>query len=677
MAAIAGMDDEAEIMAGGGQLFGRIDVRASASSDAAAVQASADSVLANTLSSCTVGIYTNHIKHMKEWARGNHNTDEIFEANGELRVPMCSDLVNNYLGHLNLRRVEVKKKSAVAVGGVTKEKQLAVSYITGVTSAISWYHTSQKQQVRGDVILIMTNFKKGYKRAIAQQKFEGMYPMLEGKNHLSFEGYEVLADTALRLKPEGPGGSWSQGLFFWPYLLLLWGTIARVASVGLLMLQHISIKNGAISVKIPKAKCDQDGESCFEKHMFANPKKPSQCVVLALAVRVFTMKLAGDFRLFEGLEPQRRFCDILSVVIGKIDGMRKWLFEDIGAHSVKKGACTFLNSILGGPNVHAVELRADHAIGDVRSRYIFQSPAQDMFIGRLLAGLPMQDIDFSLKMPEFTQAPVIDWDTILPEHKNLPVNFQPVIPALLASLVYHAQWLRSNLDPNHPLLMSHLFTSGQVESLFPHVSVAHDPHGGGIPGSVQDHALLVKMPEAVAQTMAERFTIAGVAPLTPASVSDIVVSAVATALKQAGVRSSNASDAVTRPHRMHLWPSTEGFHRVPHTWTLLAMSCKALWRMWVRGNSAEGVMPYRCIKQHDLPRFDVAKFNKQRILLSKFRGVGTFLEGHCGVEASNISNLEDSQLQAAFDEAWSSVTEFWGQAHEDLSFSTIYDHLPK
>jgi len=677
MAEIAGMDDEAEITAGGGQLFGRIDVRASASSDAAAVQASADSVLANTLSSCTVGIYTNHIKHMKEWARGNHNTDEIFEANGELRVPMCSDLVNNYLGHLNLRRVEVKKKGAVAVGGVTKEKQLAVSYITGVTSAISWYHTSQKQQVRGDVILIMTNFKKGYKRAIAQQKFEGTYPMLEGKNHLSFEGYEVLADTALRLKPEGPGGSWSQGLFFWPYLLLLWGTIARVASVGLLMLQHISIKNGAISVKIPKAKCDQDGESCFEKHMFANPKKPSQCVVLALAVRVFTMKLAGDFRLFEGLEPQRRFCDILSVVIGKIDGMRKWLFEDIGAHSVKKGACTFLNSILGGPNVHAVELHADHAIGDVRSRYIFQSPAQDMFIGRLLAGLPMQDIDFSLKMPEFTQAPVIDWDTILPEHKNLPVNFQPVIPALLASLVYHAQWLRSNLDPNHPLLMSHLFTSGQVESLFPHVSVAHDPHGGGIPGSVQDHALLVKMPEAVAQTMAERFTIAGVAPLTPASVSDIVVSAVATALKQAGVRSSNASDAVTRPHRMHLWPSTEGFHRVPHTWTLLAMSCKALWRMWVRGNSAEGVMPYRCIKQHDLPRFDVAKFNKQRILLSKFRGVGTFLEGHCGVEASNISNLEDSQLKAAFDEAWSSVTEFWGQAHEDLSFSTIYDHLPK
>ena len=97
----------------------------------------------------------------------------------------------------------------------------------------------------------------------------------------------------------------------------------------------------------------------------------------------------------------------------------------------------------------------------------------------------------------------------------------------------------------------------------------------------------------------------------------------------------------------------------------------------MRGNSAEGVMPYRCIKQYDLPRFDVAKFNKQRILLSKFRGVGSFLERHCGVEAANISNLDESQLKAAFDEAWSIVTQYWGQAHEDLSFSTIYDHLPK
>jgi len=47
------------------------------------------------------------------------------------------------------------------------------------------------------------------------------------------------------------------------------------------------------------------------------------------------------------------------------------------------------------------------------------------------------------------------------------------------------------------------------------------------------------------------------------------------------------------------------------------------------------------------------------------------------LEAANLGNLDDSQLKAAFDEAWSNVTQCWVQAHEDLSFSTVYDHLPK
>ena len=142
------MESEDDIMAAGGQVYGRIDVPAA--QDAVAAQASADAVLANTLSSSTVSIYKNHIKHMKEWARGNCDIDGIFEVNGELRLPMCSELVNQYLGHLNLRRVDVKKKGAAAFGGVLKEKQLAVSYITGVTLAISWYHSNQRLQVRGD-----------------------------------------------------------------------------------------------------------------------------------------------------------------------------------------------------------------------------------------------------------------------------------------------------------------------------------------------------------------------------------------------------------------------------------------------------------------------------------------------------------------------------------------------
>ena len=33
----------------------------------------------------------------------------------------------------------------------------------------------------------------------------------------------------------GGGASWSQAIFFWSYLMLLWNTLARVASVGQLI----------------------------------------------------------------------------------------------------------------------------------------------------------------------------------------------------------------------------------------------------------------------------------------------------------------------------------------------------------------------------------------------------------------------------------------------------------
>jgi hypothetical protein len=80
-----------------------------------------------------------------------------------------------------------------------------------------------------------------------------------------------------------------------------------------------------------------------------------------------------------GATPERKFCDILSIIIGRIDQARRLVLQNLGAHSIKKGALTFLNSILGGPSAIAIELRADHHIGDVRSGYIFQSISQDMY----------------------------------------------------------------------------------------------------------------------------------------------------------------------------------------------------------------------------------------------------------------------------------------------------------
>jgi hypothetical protein len=247
------------------------------------------------------------------------------------------------------------------------------------------------------------------------------------------------------------------------------------------MLSHFSFRNGAVTVKIPKCKNDQDGDHAFEKHIFANPLQPKYCGVLALAMRVWTMTMQDGGRLFPGATPERKFCDVLSIVMERINDARRSFLQNIGAHSIKKGAITFLNGILGGPNAIAIELRADHHIGDVRSRYIFESVSQDMYIRRCLAMLPLHHVDFCCTAAHFHGECAIEWDAVLPIHGSFPSSFQPLLPVLLAQLVHHRAWLRQSLSPGHPLLMTHLFAGGEVDELASNVRVERDMQGGGIP----------------------------------------------------------------------------------------------------------------------------------------------------------------------------------------------------
>jgi hypothetical protein len=471
-------------------------------------------VQANTLSKKSKECYSGCIKALKVWAHSIEEFEgdaEIFDDSGELVLPMSVKMIEMYFGHLAAQRVPWNGT----------HRHLSVSKIGGVTSAITWQHKTSRIKVNDEVSMYMSQFTKGYKRTIAEKKQSNEYPMMEGKEYLSTNGLKILIEEALKLgQPDdvedvdtgriaaaavggggagngiggaGPGdepggggegdkGTWSQAIFFLPYLLLLWNTLARVASVGVIMLSHFSLQNGVLCCKVPRCKSDQDGEHAFEKHIFANPIKPMYCAVLALGMRVWTMRHQDGGRLFPGATPERKFCDVLSSILGRINHARRLVLQNLGAHSIKKGAITFLNSILGGPSAIAIELRADHHIGDVRSRYIFQSVSQDMYIGRCLAMLPTHDIDFCCSAAYFTSdCPEIDWDAVFPMHADVPDTFRPVLPVLLAQLVHHRAWLRTTLKTGHPVLMTHLFSSGVVDELAPYVRFDRDPQGGGIP----------------------------------------------------------------------------------------------------------------------------------------------------------------------------------------------------
>jgi hypothetical protein len=75
-----------------------------------------------------------------------------------------------------------------------------------------------------------------------------------------------------------------------------------------------------------------------------------------------------------------------------------------GAHSVRKGVATFAyNGTTGGPSIASVCLRVGWSLGDVQDRYIRYEPAGDQYLGRVIAGLPLNGADFALLPPHFVQ----------------------------------------------------------------------------------------------------------------------------------------------------------------------------------------------------------------------------------------------------------------------------------
>lgn len=120
-----------------------------------------------------------------------------------------------------------------------------------------------------------------------------------------------------------------------------------------------------------------------------------------------------------------------------------------------------------GPSGIAVFQRAGWSMG-VQDRYLLNS-GEDHFTGRFASLLNPLDESFASLPPHFLDnevpfPPNHSWDTALPGHATLPASFHPVLPVLLASLVYHSQWLRQTLPNNHSFFKCMVVTSGLLEA---------------------------------------------------------------------------------------------------------------------------------------------------------------------------------------------------------------------
>jgi len=87
---------------------------------------------------------------------------------------------------------------------------------------------------------------------------------------------------------------------------------------------------------------DQNGAEKFAKHVYANPFEPSQCLILALAVHLFSCPkrgAGGKQQLLVGSDNKNRFGRILRRVVTALSNVELCTLgcsaDDVGTHSLR------------------------------------------------------------------------------------------------------------------------------------------------------------------------------------------------------------------------------------------------------------------------------------------------------------------------------------------------------
>jgi hypothetical protein len=461
----------------------------------------------------------------------------------------------------------------------------------------------------------------------------------------------------------------------------------------------------------------------FDRHVYANPIQPAICSVLALAVYIFCKPFRNPTDralLFDGTRCEKLFSDSLATVINGLSEGDKILLgakpEDIGTHSNRKGASTYALSVIGGPSPVTVFIRAGWSIGDVKDRYIHSGDGNDQLAGRVLAGLPITDSCFGILPPHFKSMDLeFSWNELLPGYENYPESFKTCLPFLLASIVYHEEWLRAHLHASHPLFLQRIFSGGYMSRLKNLVvtGCGMDQDSGIIATGIPHHILLAErirsveevmevvvkrklddmsgqfevqleqLPTKLSSKLREDFTIEGAVPLTRHDMEEMIQSLRRDVIainsfhveQQQSIIAvqTNEPDFLTFTWNGRLHPVPEGF-RFPIT-----VDVKTLWELWWYGDKPKRIRPYRHIKSFDLVgNKDVSAFCKAKKVINSIEAIGRRKGVFSGTSLGEMSKVDNDR---GFSVSFVHLLEVLGRGKSvgegELSYITLYDLIQK
>jgi len=238
--------------------------------------------------------------------------------------------------------------------------------------------------------------------------------------------------------------------------------MSRVGNAVQICKNHLEWRDDALLIYFAHEKTDQTQSKPGDpRHIYANPYQPAICPVLSLGIffLAFDITKNDDPQIFSGSDQYCRFHKSLKELFAECMTLGCSV-QAYGTHSIRKGAATFASSgTTACPSYAAISLRAGWSMGGVSSAYIHYHGAGDQHVGRTVSGLNPLHPSFAVLPPCF----VSDYDP-KPLLRYLFSNFdrqtpelQKVLTMTTASVIYHIEWLKRNLEFGHPLFANDLF----------------------------------------------------------------------------------------------------------------------------------------------------------------------------------------------------------------------------
>lgn len=662
--------------------------------------------------------YLQKCKHFSNFLRTNHAELFINENDITEWSTLNPDILTEFFGYISIKRT----RNGAAVVPTTHQ---TYEHVSGYASAIKFHvHTVRKQKLKQECYEEMAALLGGYKRKVADLKQNGEMRLGEGKCGLSFDAYKFLATLAIKST-----SAFQTAIFVHLFLVLCWNLMARNVSVHELMYNHIWWENDSLVMTFVTQKNDKEAKHSPPKHIYANRKCPEICPILSFAIFMFTIgwRPEGSKKTVFGSETQRTFGEWLSKILKAHAGYLLTLGAtavEVGTHSFRKGIACFLAGIVDGPSAIAIYLRAGWSLGRVQGRYILECSGSDQLCGRAATGLAILSPEFGDLPPHFKGEvlTLAQWEQLIHGYSTFyPDCMRRVFPYLLASLVFHKNWLIETLHEDHPLFKQKVWTD-YISTNALTERVLHgkfeNPVSGlvatGVPTSVMIAGELVKLkqivaeqqettrallenirsdlPKAVVELVLQRINVEGAVAVTVDDVTRIVseqlqmhltthLAPLSATIQQGTSEQQNTAQQLQQHNRpAYTWGGR--LHPVPQGWKFGSFNARLLWTLWWDGESQ--CIPYRHLHTYDLcdkkskTTFIKAGRVMSRLLLLVNKTEAEVVNMGCSAERDKLFSTAYKLLIEKIAGESATQESFWNRRIiGEMKVVTLYDKIVK